>query len=180
MSRYRCEKCGEERASHKKTHDSKGIHAFNNYTCAPLNEVHPSANNGQRKFAMRYFEKIYWKRYIIRDAWHDTYELKKIHRGNVSICFMIMNTRKNIVLQRYVWRATFCFHGYQRTLYPFNQQTWKINVSWWIETRSRSKSVFHCFPRAFSRIPKLNVRSIDIVGLKLRIKIFERVSIHNF
>lgn len=99
MSRYRCEKCGEERASHKKTHDSKGIHAFNNYTCAPLNEVHPSANNGQRKFAMRYFEKIYWKRYIIRDAWHDTYELKKIHRGNVSICFMIMNTRKNIVLQ---------------------------------------------------------------------------------
>lgn len=37
------------------------------------------------------------------------------------------------------------FHGYQRTFYPFNLQTWKINVSWWIETRSRSKSVLLCY-----------------------------------
>lgn len=70
------------------------------------------------------------------------------------------------------------FHGYQRTFYPFNLQTWKINVSWWIETRSRSKSVLLCISlfsscllRAaimFSRIPKLNVWSIDIVELKLK------------
>ena len=87
-----------------------------------------------------------------RDPWCMTfmmYELKKIHRGNISICFMIMTCKKHC-LAKYVskrvksYRMAFCFTDIKGRFYPFNLQTWKINVSWWIETRSRSKSVLLC------------------------------------
>lgn len=211
VSRYRSEKCGEEGASQKKTHNSNTREYFNKCTCVMVcankwgSSIHrrmkrivDKENSWCVKFMMHdgvererdILRKSIGNDICTRDPWCMTfmmYELKKIHRGNISICFMIMTCKKHC-LAKYAskrvksYRMAFCFTDIKGRFYPFNLQTWKINVSWWIETRSRSKSVLLCislfsscliafYAITFSRILKLDVWSIDIVEIKLKQKI---------